>query len=247
MRHAVLWLVLLSGECLKWANLDAAQQKGFSVGQLFLTAGLAFLVILTAIYKLIGLDAAAMVSWAAAAALAAPAPFPPWLPHAGRRSWLGAWQDGMGAWLRAACMRACAQALLRWGYRRFTKGNRVLPKEALDDDAEDTELAVGPAKLAPSPIKLGSAAEAGAAKLRVPKLALEQTSSRDLLLGGRLDSGAGGPGADDGSAESPASSHRSGFLHSQAGARLLASRASSWASQGSPPHSARAGQQNGHG
>ena len=31
------------------------------MGQLFLTAGLAFLVILTAIYKLIGLDTAAMV------------------------------------------------------------------------------------------------------------------------------------------------------------------------------------------
>ena len=57
----MLWLVLLSGECLKWANLDTTQQRGFSVGQLFLTAGLAFLVVGTAIYKWIGLDKAAMV------------------------------------------------------------------------------------------------------------------------------------------------------------------------------------------
>ena len=58
---AVLWLLLLSGECLKWANLDTAQEDGFSVAQLFLTAGLAFLVVLTAIYRWVGLDKAALV------------------------------------------------------------------------------------------------------------------------------------------------------------------------------------------
>lgn len=57
----MLWLLLLSGECLKWANLDTAQQAGFSVAQLLLTAGMAFLVVLTAIYRWVGLDKAAMV------------------------------------------------------------------------------------------------------------------------------------------------------------------------------------------
>ena len=58
---AVLWLVLLSGECIKWANLDTSQQKLFSASQLFLTAGIGFLVVLTAIYKWIALDKLALV------------------------------------------------------------------------------------------------------------------------------------------------------------------------------------------
>ena len=121
---------------------------------------------------------------------------------------------------------ARVQAALRWGYRRFTKGNRVMPKELLDD-AGDTELAVSPQK----PVSLtqpGSAALKPAHPIQqlVPKLRLEQTSSRDLLIAS--------------SAESSARSQRSGFLHSQAADRLLASRANSWASQASPPRSARA-------
>ena len=58
---AVLWLVLLSGECIKWANLDTQQQKLFSASQLFLTAGIGFLVVLTAIHKWVKLDQMAVV------------------------------------------------------------------------------------------------------------------------------------------------------------------------------------------
>lgn len=57
----MLWLVLLSGECIKWANLDTQQQKLFSASQLFLTAGIGFLVVLTAIYKWVKLDQMALV------------------------------------------------------------------------------------------------------------------------------------------------------------------------------------------
>jgi hypothetical protein len=40
---AVLYLVLLSGETLKWAKLTDLQEKGFGVLQLALSSGMAFL------------------------------------------------------------------------------------------------------------------------------------------------------------------------------------------------------------
>ena len=48
---AVLWLILLSGASIKWAHLGTRQERLFSVAQLFLTTGLAFLVVVTMILR----------------------------------------------------------------------------------------------------------------------------------------------------------------------------------------------------
>lgn len=135
----------------------------------------------------------------------------------------------------------CAQALLRWVYRSCTRGNRVLPKEALDDEEPDST-----AELAASPVKLGAQAlKPGLpVKQAVPKLDLESTSSRDLLIGSYLSSSGSPRQPGDGSA-SPDASARSGFQHNQRTERQIASRANSWASAPSPPRSAHSAELNG--
>ena len=124
----------------------------------------------------------------------------------------------------------------------------MLPKEPLDDDDEaglpDAELAVSPAKTAadsPAP-PLKSAL---AAKRAVPSLDLGHTGSRELLItAAHTSSSPLGPGGGGSSSpEASARSQRSGFLVDQRLDRQAASRANSWASQASPPRSARGPEQ----
>lgn len=49
--HAVLWLILLSGEAIKWATLSTEELRLFSAAQLMLTTGLACLVVITMILR----------------------------------------------------------------------------------------------------------------------------------------------------------------------------------------------------